>query len=113
MAEPENAKEVAPVKTAYRRNPSHFCLALILVLLTGSVSESACVEDALAKVDGGSIIVASGAVYRVIDTNGIDLAFWLPPAGVTICDQISMNGESYYAISNQDANQTVFALRER
>jgi hypothetical protein len=110
---PENAKEMARAKTAHRRNPSRFCLALILVLLTGSVSQSACVEDALAKVDGGSIVVASGAVYRVINTNGIDLAFWLPPAGVTICDQVTMSGESYYAISNQDANQTVFAVRER
>jgi hypothetical protein len=110
---PENLQKMARMKTAGRRRFYRFCLALILVLLTGSVSESACVEDALAKVDGGSIVVASGAVYRVIDTNGIDLAFWLPPAGVTICDQISMSGESYYAISNQDANQTVFAVRER
>jgi hypothetical protein len=114
VAELENAKEVAPVKTAYRRNPSHFCLALILVLLTGSVSQSACVQDELAKVDGGIFVVtASGAVYRVINNNGVDLAFWLPPVGVVICDQITMSGESYYAISNQDANQTVFAVRER
>jgi len=102
------------MKTAGRRRFFAFCLALILVLLTGSVSQSACVQDELAKIDGGIfVVVASGAVYRVIDTNGIDLAFWLPPAGVTICDQISMSGESYYAISNQDANQTVFAVRER
>ena len=102
------------MKTAGRRRFFAFCLALILVLLTGSVSQSACVQDELAKIDGGIfVVVASGAVYRVIDTNGIDLAFWLPPAGVTICDQITMSGESYYAISNQDANQTVFALRER
>src|SRR4029077_14461124 len=111
---PENLQKTARMKTAGRRRFFAFCLALILVLLTGSVSQSACVQDELAKIDGGIFVVtASGAVYRVIDTNGIDLAFWLPPAGVTICDQITMSGESYYAISNQDANQTVFALRER
>ena len=70
-------------------------------------------EDTLTTIERGSIVVASGGVYRVINTNGIDLAFWLPPAGVTICDQVAMNGESYFAISNQDANQTVFAIRER
>ena len=113
MAEPENAKGMARVKTAHRLRSAHFFLALILVLLTGAVSEADCVQDALARVEGGTIIVASGAVYQVINTNGVELAFWLPPAGVTICDQVSMSGESYYSISNQDANQTVFAVRER
>jgi len=111
---PENTKEMAQVKTARRLKSAPLCLALMAVLLTGAVSEGACVQDDLAKIDGGIFVVtASGAVYRVINNNGIDLAFWLPPAGVTICDQISMSGESYYAISNQDANQTVFAVRER
>jgi hypothetical protein len=113
VAEPENAKGMARVKTAHRLRSAHFFLALILVLLTGAVSEADCVQDALARVDGPIIVVTSGAVYRVINTNGVELAFWLPPAGVTICDQVNMSGESYYAISNQDANQTVFALRER
>ena len=105
---------MARVKTAHRLRFSRFCLALILVLLTGSVSEADCVQDELAKIDGGIFVVtASGAVYRVINNNGVDLAFWLPPAGVVICDQINASGESYYAISNQDANQTVYAMRER
>ena len=109
----ENAEPLARVKAVHRRRSSCFGLALILVLLSESVSQSACVEDVLAKVDGAIIVVNSGAVYRVINANGIDLNFWLPPAGVTICDQINMSGESYYAMSNQDANQTVFAVRER
>ena len=111
---PENGQEMAAVKTAYRLRFSRFCLALILVLLTSTVSEADCVQDELAKIDGGIFVVtASGAVYRVINNNGVDLAFWLPPAGVVVCDQINMSGESYYAISNQDANQTVYAVRER
>ena len=110
---PENAEEMARGKTAHRLRSLPFCRALILVLLTGTVSEADCVQDALAKVDGPFIIVTSGAVYRIINTNGVELSFWLPPAAVTICDQINMSGESYYAISNQDANQTVFAMRER
>jgi len=105
---------MARVKTAHRLRFSRFCLALILVLLTGSVSEADCVQDELAKIDQGVFVVtASGAIYRVINNNGVDLTFWLPPAGVVICDQINASGESYYAISNQDANQTVFAMRER
>jgi len=105
---------MARVKTARRSKVCHFCRALALVLLTGTVSEADCVQDELAKIDGGIFVVtASGAVYRVINNNGVDLAFWLPPAGVVICDQINASGESYYAISNQDANQTVFAMRER
>src|SRR5262250_1635447 len=93
---------MARVKTAHRLRFSRFCLALILVLLTSTVSEADCVQDELAKIDQGVFVVtASGAVYRVINNNGVDLAFWLPPAGVVICDQINASSESYYAISNQ------------
>lgn len=110
----ENAKKMARVKTAHRRRFSHFCLVLILVLLMSTVAEGDCVQDALANIDQGIFVVlASGAVYRVINNNGVELAFWLPPAGVVICDQVSMSGESYYAITNQDLSQTVFAVRER
>jgi hypothetical protein len=110
----ENAPEMARVKTSHRLRPAKVCLALTLVLLTGTVSDADCVQDALARIDGGVFVVMdSGSVYRVINNNGVDLAFWLPPAGLVICDQVSMSGESYYAISNQDANETVFAMRER
>src|SRR5215470_8285013 len=105
---------MACVQAAWRSRVSHFCRAFVLVLLTGSLSNADCVQDALAKIDGGVFVVmVSGSVYRVINNNGVDLAFWLPPAGVVICDQVNMSGESYYAISNQDANQTVYATRER
>jgi hypothetical protein len=104
---------MAQVKIVHRLRSSHFCLAFILVLLTTTVSEADCVEDALAKVEGGIIVLASGAVYRVTNTKGVDLAFWLPPAGVTICDQVSITGEIYYSISNKDMNETVLAARER
>jgi len=71
-------------------------------------------EDALANIDQGIFLVMnSGAVYRVINNNGVELAFWLPPAGMVICDQVTVSGEIYYTISNQDAKQTVFAIRER
>jgi hypothetical protein len=110
---PENAKGIARVKTARRLGSLPFCLALILVLLTGTISEADCVQDALAKVEGAFLAVSSGTVYRIINTNGVDLAFWVPGAAVTICDQSDMRGEPYYSIFNQDANQTVFAVRER
>ena len=114
MMKKENAKEMARVKTAHRGGFSHFCLAVVLVLLTSTVAEGDCVQDALANIDQGIfVVVASGAVYRVINNNGVELAFWLPPAGVVICDQVSMSGESYYTITNQDVSQTVFAVRER
>ena len=56
--------------------------------------------------------MASGAVYRVINNNGVELAFWLPPVGMVVCDQLDLSGELYYVISNQDMNQTVFAVKE-
>ena len=109
----ENAKEMARVKTGHRRSLQLF-LALTLVLLTSTISQSDCVNDALANVDQGVFLVMdSGAVYRIINNNGANVAFWLAPAGVVICDQASTSGEVYYAISNQDTNETVLAVRER
>ena len=111
---PENVQKVGRVGTARRSKVSHFCRALFLVLFASTASDADCVQDTLAKIDGGVLLVTtSGSVYRVINSNGIDLAFWLPPAGIVVCDQINMSGEPYYAISNQDANETVFARRER
>jgi hypothetical protein len=113
MMKTENAKEMARAKTARSLRSLFFCLALILVLLTGTASEGACVGDALAEVDRGILVMTSGAVYGVTNTNGVVLTFWLPPAGVTICDQVDMSGNFYYSISNQDTNETVFAVRQR
>ena len=57
--------------------------------------------------------MTSGAVYEVTDTNGVVIAFWVPSAGLTICDQIDMSGNIYYSISNRDTNETVYAVRQR
>ena len=111
--EPKNTKENVRVKTVLRLRSLPFCLALILVLFTRATSEADCIEDALDKVDGRILVMASGAVYRVTNTKGVELTFWLPPAGVTICDQVTISGEIYYSISNKDMNQTVWAARER
>ena len=81
-----------------------------LFLFTSTVVEGACNEDALANVKGATLVMSSGAVYQV-GSPGIDIAFWLPLARVTICDRMNMNGESYYAISNKDASETVWAAR--
>ena len=110
---PDNAKEGARIETTRSPRFLAFCLTLILVLLTSTVAKADCVQDALANIDGAFIAAASGAVYRIINTNGVELAFWVPGASLTICDQLDMRGEPYYSIFNQDANQTVFAVRER
>ena len=106
-------KEMAQLKTSQRLRSSHFCLAFILVLLTSTVSYGDCFDDALAKVDGRILVMDSGAVYRITDAKGVEITFWLPPAEVTICDQVSISGEIYYSISNKDMNETVLAARER
>jgi hypothetical protein len=106
-------KEMARVKPAHRLGSLPFRLALVLVLFTRAVSEADCVEDALGKVDGRILVMASGAVYRVTNTRGVELTFWQPLAAVTICDQVSISGEIYYSISNKDMNETVWAARER
>jgi hypothetical protein len=110
----ENAKEMVQAKIRHRYRFSRFFLALIVVLLTSTASGAACVQDALANIDQRIFLVmASGAVYRVINNNGVELAFWLPPVGMVVCDQLDLSGELYYVISNQDMNQTVFAVKER
>src|SRR5262245_473621 len=106
-------KEMARVKPTHRLRSLPFRLALVLVLFTTAVSEADCVEDALGKVDGRILVMASGAVYRVTNTRGVELTFWQSLAAVTICDQVSISGEIYYSISNKDMNETVWAARER
>ena len=90
-----------------------FSLAVIVILSSGSVSYGACGQDSIARVERGMILMASGAVYRIIDNNGVALAFWLPPSGVVICEQLTPDNQLYFSISNQDQNETVFAIRER
>ena len=85
---------------------------LLAMMLSLGAAEGACKEDALAHVKGGTLAMSSGAVYQV-ESPSIDIALWLPPTGVTICERTDMNGQSYYAIRNKDANETVPAVREQ
>jgi hypothetical protein len=89
-----------------------FCRAVLLILLTSNLAEAECVDDALAQIDGPMFAVASGAVFRIINTNGANIAFWMPPAGLTICDQVDLSGQIFFTVRNKDTNETVVARRE-
>ena len=98
-----------------RRQFSRFLLSIILLLLMSTPGESACVDDALARVDTDILLMASKAVYRVLDDRRA-VVFWLPLSKVTICDQVGNVDDEiaiYYEIRNQDENQMVRAVRER
>ena len=98
-----------------RRQFSRFLLSIILLLLMSTRAESACVDDALARVDTDILLMASKAVYRVLDDRRA-VVFWLPLSTVTICDQVGNVDDEiviYYEIRNQDQNQMVRAMRER
>jgi hypothetical protein len=82
----------------------------VVVLFATASAEAACREDALANVQEETLVMTSGAVYQ-IENAAMAVALWLPPTRVMVCEQISMNGVAYYAISNKDTNQTVPALR--
>ena len=87
----------------------------MLLFLMSTPGESACVDDALARVDTDILLMDSTAVYRVIDDPRA-IVFWLPLSKVTICDQVGNVDDEmviYYEIRNQDQNQTVSAIRER
>jgi hypothetical protein len=93
---------------------SHFLLSIILLFLMSTAAESACVDDALARVDNDTLLMDSKAVYRVLD-NRRAIVFWLPLSKVTICDQLGNVDDEigiYYEIRNQDKNQVVRAVRE-
>ena len=94
---------------------SRSLLSIILLLLMSAPGESACVNDALNRVDKDTLLMDSTAVYRVLD-DWRAVVLWLPLAEVTICDQVSNvddDIEIYYEIRNQDQNQMVRAMRER
>ena len=100
-------------RDSQRRMRTVECIVFLTVIwffFTSAVVEGACKEEALADVKGEMLLTSSGAAYRV-GNPGIDIAFWLPPARIVICDRINMKGESYYAISNKDANETVWATK--
>ena len=91
---------------------SRSLLSIILLLLMSSPGESACVNDALNRVDKDTLLMDSTALYRVLD-DWRAVVFWLPLSKVTICDQVDDEMEIYYEIRNQDQNQMVRAMRER
>jgi hypothetical protein len=94
---------------------SRFLLSIILLLLMSTPAESTCIDDALARVDRGTLIMASKSVYRLLDDPRA-VVFWFPLSKVTICDDVGNVGDEmaiYYQIRNQDQNQMVRAIRER
>jgi hypothetical protein len=98
-----------------RRQFSCFLLSLILLFLMSTPGESACVDDALARVDKDILLMNSTTVYRVLDDPRA-VVFWFPLSKVTICDQVGNVDDEiaiYYEIRNHDQNQMVRAMRER
>jgi hypothetical protein len=94
---------------------SRFVLSIILLLWMSTPAESACIDDALVRVDTDTLTMASKSVYRLLDDRRA-VVFWLPLSRVTICDQVGNvddEMEIYYEIRNQDQNQMVRAMRER
>ena len=94
---------------------SCFLLSIVLLFLMSTPAESACVDDALARVDTDTLLMASKAVYRVLDDRRA-VVFWFPLSTVTICDQVGNLDDEiviYYEIRNHDQNQMVRAIRER
>jgi hypothetical protein len=82
----------------------------VVLLFATTAVEAACKEDALANVQGATLVMTSGAVYQ-LENSVMDVALWFPPTRVMVCERISMNGIPYYAISNKDTNKTVSAAR--
>jgi hypothetical protein len=106
---------VERIAAGSRRVFSRSLLSVILLLLMSAPAESACVNDALNRVDKDTLLMDSTAVYRVLD-DWRAVVFWLPLSKVTICDQVGNVDDEiviYYEIRNQDQNQTVSAIRER
>ena len=94
---------------------SRFPLSIILLFLMSTPAQSACVDDALARVHRDALLMDSTAVYRVLDDPWA-VVFWLPLSKVTICEQVGNVDDEmaiYYEIRNQDKNQMVRAVRER
>lgn len=97
-----------------RRQFSRLLLSIILLFLMSTPAESNCIDDALARVDTDTLVMASKSVYRLLDDPRA-IVFWLPLSRVTICDEVGNVGDEmaiYYEIRNQDQNQMVRAMRE-
>jgi hypothetical protein len=104
-------RTAARIRLAFPR----FFLSVILLFLMSTPAESACVDDALDRLDRDTLLMASNAVYRLLD-DWRAIVFWLPLSKVTICDQLGNADDEimiYYEIRNHDENQMVRAMRER
>ena len=94
---------------------SCFLLSIVLLLLMSTPGESACVDDALDRVNRDTLLMASKSVYRLLDDPRA-VVFWFPLSTVTICDQVGNVDDEiaiYYEIRNHDQNQMVRVIRER
>jgi hypothetical protein len=103
------------VATASGLKFSSFLLSFMLLLLPSARAEADCVDETLNGIDADILLMDSQEVYQLLDDPRA-VIFWLPLSRVTICDQIGNVDDDiglYYEIRNQDANQSVRALRER
>ena len=97
------------------RKGTQLLLSIVLLFLMSTAAESACVDDALARVNNDTLLMQSNSVYRILDDRRA-LVFWLPLSQVTVCDQMGNVDDEiaiYYEIRNHDTNQMVRAVRER
>ena len=98
-------------KAAVRRFSRFFLAALLLLLMT-AVSQAACWEDSLARVDGDLLFMRSGAVYQLLDDPRA-VAFWFPLSQITICEETGdVDGQlvGYYEIRSADGVGVVRAV---
>jgi hypothetical protein len=79
-------EQMAEEKGAGRLRLAALFLAVILPLFLSTVSEAACWEDRLDRVDRDILVTTSGAVYRVLPRDTMTSAFWVPFTDVIICD---------------------------
>ena len=80
-----------------------------------AVSEAACWNDSLVRVDRDLLVMRSGAVYRILDDPRA-AALWFPLSTVTICDQSGyVDGQfvSYFELRNSDSVGVVRAVQAR
>lgn len=112
----QSCKRLADGKPASYLRPRFLLAVILFVLMMSTVSEAVCWDDSLNEVDGDIVVMASGAVFRVLPVDAMNSVFWLPPTAVAICDLIvDVRGEwmTQYQIFNQDKAVSVWATRKR
>jgi hypothetical protein len=128
IIEPKEGNEMVMKKTKFQPRgrlmgklasylrPRFLVATILLVIAMSAVSEADCWDDSLKRVDKDIIVMASGAIYRVVPRDAMNSAFWLPPTNTTICDAIADVGGAqmtYFQIFNRDLAVSVWAERER